>query len=156
MSTFERIDLAEFDALDGIEWYEDVDQYDDEGEISPPLPNGDVCEAREDGVLVAHVYSRRAAPIVVAAPRFLAALRAAYAEIDQLRASALVWNTVTDDPKSHPEPMEPVLLDVGLHLYDYGYLDDDAFDPPMWNAFGGIYPIEIGHRWACIPETKKS
>lgn len=151
-NTFTRVDLAQFDGFPAAEWYEEVDQYDEEGELETPMPNGDVYEACEDGAYIAHVYKRNATAIIVNAPRFLAALRAAYAEndrlnsdmdhrarlmagmsmtsmrqraeidrlraelndawmesghdkatIDRLRASALTWTTVTDDPATLPE-----------------------------------------------------
>lgn len=85
-----------------------------------------------------------------------AALRAAYAEIDRLLASALTWTTVTDDPTTLPAVGRRVIVEHRNSGMTFAAQIDG---PDLWalGSFDGerdTYAIlSPGDRWAYIPEA---
>ena len=80
------------------------------------------------------------------------------AEIDRLRANALEWVTVTEDPATLPKPMEEVLLRKGdLDQIVSWVQPDGAWGTPYTGItddepYGVAWPVEPGDRWAYIPK----
>jgi len=84
-----------------------------------------------------------------------AALRAAYAEIDRLRASALEWVTVTDDPATLPEQDSERDVLVDTVRWDDGEPSEMRTYYVLHLEFDGIENLSPGDRWAPIPEVKE-
>lgn len=83
------------------------------------------------------------------------ALKAAYAEIDRLRANALEWVTVTEDPSSMPSFNTRVLVcphgtpEAPRIMWRYTY--------HMWTSardYSNWVQITPGDRWAYIQEAQ--
>lgn len=97
---------------------------------------------------VAEAYTR--------AEALYAALRAAYAEIDRLRASALEWVTVTDDPATLPRAEEYVIVQCLGEMEAWPTMrepDRDSDDETWAEGEGWGVPIRPGDRWTYIPEV---
>lgn len=75
------------------------------------------------------------------------------AEIDRLRANALEWHVVTEDPATLPEKGRPVFIQSGRY-YFAGHRNRGVLE---WiinprESSCGVYPVSPGDRWAYIPK----
>ena len=180
-TTFERIDLKQYDGHTTGPW---------EVDPTPETQSGGDFQARilarrafddgADAVITgfplhgnrndySNIHFEPNARLIAAAPDLLAALRAAYAEIDRLRAYALDWKIVTDDPATLPEEDRLCLVRFTEDPEDherttvcdsYGPRSfDNEDDWPHWRMVDTPYDafsIFPGDRWTYIPEAPKA
>ena len=148
MSTFERINLAQFDGHTPGPWMEhdaDVTANGHRIKLRYEAPSDNKLLPIGDFTATLHLIAR--------APALLKALRAAYAEIDRLRASALEWVTVTDDPATLPK-METSILVVYADSGELALATRTDFNGAWMSHFDRYEPTP-GDHWAYIPQPKE-
>lgn len=155
-NTFTRMDLSEFDGREYQPLRIDERDADEfwfgDGYLSV-RPDTDRPSYEEPNIPFAHDLADLA-KLFVAAPNFLAALRAAYAEIDRLRANALEWVTVTEDDRTLPEQDSERDVLVDAVRWDDGEPSEMRTYYVLHLESDSIENLSPGDRWAYIPEAQ--